>query len=469
MKLSLPSRWRDRLLIACIVALQTILLIAGWAFTFEYLHRQVSQGIEELIVRSNAEFTDSISLALGEVGGDLSVGDAEWERVQSVIESIELPGAGFTCVLNEDGYIIAHPEYRSSPTIGNITLADHPFLKTHDGQELALFSLDAAEPVAGTMSFFGDGVHYVSTRQLNDAGYRLMVHQPVGGLTAARSLVTGGLLATSFIVGLLVVVPTGFISWIGIQRHHRALRKWNSELETEVENRVQQFGKSRDALVIGLAKLADFRDNETGKHLERICQYSVLLAEQLARSGYDQIDAAWTGRLRMAASMHDIGKVGVPDHVLLKPGKLTDDEYAVIKDHPNMGADTLMAIRKQFDNDPLIDMSVEVALSHHERWDGKGYPIGLAGESIPFSARIVSVADVYDALTVKRVYKPAMSHDNAAAIIADGRGSQFDPAVVDAFLVIQNEFRSIADALRDAPTPKTMPAESPPPSLGGAV
>lgn len=449
MKPLLSSRWRDRLLITGVVGLQAVLLAAGWMLTFKYLHERVSRGIEELIVRSNADFADGVSQALGQVSGDLKVGDAEWERVQSVIESIELPGAGFTCVLNADGYIIAHPDYRSSPTIGEITLADHPFLQTYDGRELALFEVDAQQQVAGTMTFFGDGVHYVSTQQLNDVGYRLMVHQPVGGLTAARSLVTGGLLLTSLLVGLLVVVPTGFLSWLGIHRHHRALRQWNHQLENEVEKRVQQFGKSRDALVLGLAKLADFRDNETGTHLERICQYSVLLAKELARGGNYPIDDAWISRLRMAASMHDIGKVGVPDHVLLKPGKLTAEEYEVIKTHPTMGADTLMTIRKQFDNDPLIDMSVEVTLSHHERWDGKGYPFELNGEAIPLSARIVSVADVYDALTVKRVYKPAMSHDKAAGIIQEGRGTQFAPDVVDAFLRVQDDFRTIADALRD--------------------
>lgn len=451
MRLSLPSRWRDRLLIGGVVVAQALLLAVGWAITFNYLHDRVSRGIEELIVRSNAEFAEGISQALGTVGQDLKIGDAEWERIQSTIESLEFPGAGFACVLNEDGYIIAHPDYRSTPSIGNITMADHPFLRTSDGEERALFQVEAAQPVAGTMTFFGDGVHYVSTQQLNDVGYRLMVHQPVGGLTAARSLVTGGLLVTSLIIGILVVVPTGFLSWLGIQRHHRALRTWNHQLEDEVEKRVEQFGKSRDALVLGLAKLADFRDNETGQHLERICQYSTLLAEELASTGkHPAIDAAWINRLRMAASMHDIGKVGVPDQVLLKPGRLSDDEYNVIKQHPTMGADTLMAIRSQFDDDPLIDMSVEVTLSHHERWDGGGYPFGLKGDAIPLSARIVSVADVYDALTVARVYKPAMPHEQAAAIIEEGRGTQFDPDVVDAFLIIQEQFRTIADGLRDA-------------------
>ncbi|MBB6429306.1 HD domain-containing phosphohydrolase [Algisphaera agarilytica] len=449
MKLHVSSRWRDRLLISGVVAVQALLLIVGWVLTFEYLHERVSRGVEDLIVRSNADFAESVSLAIREVSSGLEVGDAEWEGVQSIIESIELPGAGFACVLNEDGYIIAHPEYRSSPAIGEITLADHPFLKTHDGEELALFQVDAPQPVAGTMTFFGDGVHYVSTHELNDAGYRLMVHQPVGGLTAARSLVTGVLLLTSLIVGLLVIIPTGLLSWIGIKRHHNALMKWNHELEDEVDRRVRQFGKSRDALVMGLAKLADFRDNETGKHLERICQYSVLLAEELADSGTHDIDSAWIDRLRMAASMHDIGKVGVPDEVLLKPGRLTDDEYDTIKQHPTMGADTLMAIRKQFDDDPLVDMSVEVTLSHHERWDGGGYPFGIEGDAIPLSARIVSVADVYDALTVARVYKPAMPHEKAASIIEEGRGSQFDPDVVDAFLRVQDKLREISEALRD--------------------
>lgn len=246
-----------------------------------------------------------------------------------------------------------------------------------------------------------------------------------------------------------MLIPTGLLSWLSIRRHDRALRQWNRQLENEVDRRISQFGKSRDALVLGLAKLADYRDNETGEHLERICRYSVLLAERLARSGRHPIDGAWIERLRMAASMHDIGKVGVADHVLLKPDKLTDAEYEQIKAHPTIGADTLMAIRKQFDNDPLIDMGIEVALGHHERWDGGGYPIGLRGESIPLSARIVAVADVYDALRSRRVYKPAMPHDKAVSIIREGRGSQFDPAVVDALIEIQREIESVAHTRGD--------------------
>jgi putative two-component system response regulator len=255
-------------------------------------------------------------------------------------------------------------------------------------------------------------------------------------------------LLSAFIVGLLVVIPTGLLTGLGIRRHHRVLSDVNADLEQQVQRRVSQFIQSRDALVLGLAKLADFRDNETGQHLERLCHYCELLARELGRRGHADIDDDYIDRLRLAASMHDIGKVGVPDRVLLKPGRLTDDEYDIIKQHPTIGADTLLAIRNRFDNDQLINMGVQVTLSHHERWDGLGYPYGLRGEDIPLAARIVSVADVYDALTVQRVYKPALPHGEATQIIESGRGTQFDPAVVDAYLAVQDQFSRSRD--RDA-------------------
>lgn len=151
------QRWRDRLLVAGAVGLQVVLLAVGWMLTFNHLHRRVSSGVEEFILRSNAEYANGLAEALGRVGGGIDIGSPEWERVQSVVESVELPGAGFACLLNQDGYIIAHSDFRSDPTLGKTTLAGHRFVQTSDGRELGLFEVEADRLVAGTMAFSATG------------------------------------------------------------------------------------------------------------------------------------------------------------------------------------------------------------------------------------------------------------------------------------------------------------------------
>ncbi|MFN7396672.1 MAG: HD-GYP domain-containing protein [bacterium] len=207
--------------------------------------------------------------------------------------------------------------------------------------------------------------------------------------------------------------------------------------EEAERKRVQML--ARNTLIFGLAKLAEFRDTDTGSHLERISVYCGLLARQMAPSRAF-IDDDWVQTLSVASSMHDIGKVGIPDAVLCKPGRLTDDERHVIQRHPGLGHSVLAEVLARNGGDVLLQMSDQIAACHHERWDGAGYPSGLAGEAIPLPARIVAVADVYDALTSPRVYKPAMSHAEASGIIGQGSGTQFDPAVVAAFNAAAGEF-----------------------------
>jgi putative two-component system response regulator len=209
--------------------------------------------------------------------------------------------------------------------------------------------------------------------------------------------------------------------------------------------------ESRDLIIFSLAKLAESRDPETGAHLERIREYCRILGEYLCNQpGFsDQIDADYVRTLYQTSPLHDIGKVGIPDEVLLKPGKLTHEEFEVMKQHARIGGETLDAALHAHPRAEYLRLARDIAWCHHERFDGKGYPHGLAGEEIPLCARIVAVADVYDALTTKRVYKPAFSHDVARSIILEGRGTQFDPALVDAFLAREDEFIEVRQALND--------------------
>jgi putative two-component system response regulator len=207
--------------------------------------------------------------------------------------------------------------------------------------------------------------------------------------------------------------------------------------------------RARNTLIFALAKLAESRDTDTGQHLERIEAYCRVLAEQL-RATMPVLDDEWIRNLQLASALHDIGKVGIPDAVLLKPGPLTPEERKVMQNHPLIAAEALDAILARDGGDALLRMARNIAASHHERWDGTGYPRGLRGDATPLEARIVSVADVYDALTSKRVYKVAMPHEKAIELIKGGRGTQFDPQVVDALLKAEVVFRAAGQMLHEA-------------------
>ncbi|MEM9252410.1 MAG: HD domain-containing phosphohydrolase [Planctomycetota bacterium] len=205
--------------------------------------------------------------------------------------------------------------------------------------------------------------------------------------------------------------------------------------------------ETRDVTIFALAKLAESRDPETGGHLERVQNYAKVLAEHLRTTPEfaDRIDAEYVRLIYATSPLHDIGKVAIPDCVLLKPGRLTDREFEIMRTHTVCGAETLEAAIRQNPDAQYLKIAHAIALRHHEKWDGSGYPDGLAGEDIPLSARIVALADVYDALMSKRAYKEAFNHDVAKSIIVEDRGKHFDPAVVDAFLACEQTFVSISN------------------------
>jgi len=209
--------------------------------------------------------------------------------------------------------------------------------------------------------------------------------------------------------------------------------------------------ETRDVAIFALAKLAESRDPETGAHLERVMNYCRALAQQLPAMGHftDEIDAEYLRLLYTTSPLHDIGKVGIPDSVLLKPGRLSDREFEIMKTHAALGAQTLDAALARFPRTRFLRMARDIAATHHEHYDGSGYPAGLKGDEIPLCGRIVALADVYDALTSKRIYKDAFCHDIAKGIIVKESGNQFDPRVVEAFLAAESSFISIRDRFRE--------------------
>lgn len=209
--------------------------------------------------------------------------------------------------------------------------------------------------------------------------------------------------------------------------------------------------QTRDIVIFSMAKLAESRDPETGNHLERIRYYSKALAETLSRISdhTEEIDRLFIDNIFRTSPLHDIGKIGTPDHVLLKPGRLDDREFEIMKNHCKLGFETLSEALKRYPQADYLKMSAEIALSHHEKFDGSGYPDGLKGRQIPLAARIVALADVYDALVSKRVYKEAYLHDVAKALILQENSTHFDPILVDAFLATEKSFIQIFNRFKD--------------------
>lgn len=220
----------------------------------------------------------------------------------------------------------------------------------------------------------------------------------------------------------------------------------NEILEQKVRERTKQLQTTQDVTIRSLSALAETRDNETGNHIIRTQNYVGLLAIELRKTekyalymNEETIDL-----LKKSAPLHDIGKVGIPDSILLKPGKLTDEEFDIMKMHALYGYEALEKASNQLGTNTFLNHAMELAWSHHEKWDGSGYPRALKGEDIPIEGRLMAVADVYDALISKRVYKPPFPHSKAVAIIEEGRDSHFDPDIVDAFNNISEGFRQTA-------------------------
>ena len=299
------------------------------------------------------------------------------------------------------------------------------------------------------------GKHYVATFRDSNSQARLMVHQPVSGLEAASNHVTSSMLSNMIGVLALLVTLTASLAMLLTRAHDRTMQRWNEGLEATVEERTEQLVHSHRTVLFGIAKLAEHRDNDTGKHVERMCAYSGILAEEYSRR-FGGLEQQWVEDIEIAAAMHDIGKVSIPDSILLKPGKLTKEEFDQMKTHAVVGEQALLAVREESDDTTLLDLGIEIAGGHHERWNGGGYPKGISGTEIPLSARIVAVADVFDALMSKRVYKPAMPFDEVCDIIRSEKGEHFDPQVVECFEEVALTLKKIHEDHVDAPEPPSI-------------
>ncbi len=272
-------------------------------------------------------------------------------------------------------------------------------------------------------------------------------HRSEDRLTDEKSF---NLLVTSFDKEQEKIVRL-FSAHAGIALYNTKILNELQFTSTKLSQRTEEILDTQEVTFIALAKLAESRDPETGQHLERIQHYTKTLAESLKniRPFSAEIDDYFVSTIFKSSPLHDIGKVGIPDHVLLKPGKLTEEEFEKMKKHTIIGGDAILKSEKKLKGESFLKMGKEIAYYHHEKWDGTGYPFNLAGGKIPLSARIMALADVFDALTSKRVYKDAFDPDLAKKIILEEDGRHFDPSIVQAFRDCWKIFMEISEAFKD--------------------
>jgi putative two-component system response regulator len=277
----------------------------------------------------------------------------------------------------------------------------------------------------------------------------------VGDIQTAMDAIRRG--AADFIQKPVTLETVRFVAGRTLERRELLIqnRKYQRDLEKLVQKRTEelhrrnvQLLRTQNALVRGLCRLTEFRDPDTGEHLDRMARYTQIIAMRIAWS-HPELGSSFDENMRQAAPLHDIGKVGIPDAILLKPGNLTASEFSIIKRHTSIGADTLTVIKSRLEKDcaPYLNVGIEICLSHHERWDGKGYPYGRKGTEIPLSARIVAVADYFDACTSPRIYRhrPINAND-VIENIRENSEKAFDPEVVEAFLAEREVICQIQEA-----------------------
>ena len=233
--------------------------------------------------------------------------------------------------------------------------------------------------------------------------------------------------------------------------YQQALARYTARLQEMVDAQVREIAEAQMATIFALSKLAEARDFSTGQHLERVRVLCRLLAEELRRhSPYaEEMTPTFISNIYHASPLHDIGKVAIADHILQKHGDLQPDEFESMKLHTAFGAQTLEEVQAAYPGNEFIEIGISIARHHHERWDGAGYPEGLAGEEIPLAARIMALVDIYDAIRSRRVYKPALPHQHCCDFLRQARGTHLDPVIVDAYFAIEQEFERVWDEMAD--------------------
>ena len=422
--------------------LQTVCLAFGLWLHSRFVEASAQWDAKERAWSELAGLTRDVAPCLAFLGIDdfASRGDAfqdGWLRVKN------LKGSGkYGCVVVDRRLRVV---FSSVPNPSDSTVAPWEPGEEVSWDNPAALERSNSSTVRGTLATPA-GRRPVLASRLDDGSGYLLVHAEGGTPEPTAAMLTAALPAAGAIAFLWIAGLQAIGTYVLLLKLPRGQARERARSDEETLRRAQDLVRTRDAVIIGLAKLAEARDPDTGHHLDRIGLYSTSLAVALRRHPKfrQKITPAFIRLIGVSSALHDIGKVGIEDAILLKPGKLTKEEFIKMQAHATLGGKCLQKIEQRLGTSNFLEMAREIALYHHESWDGTGYPHGLIGERIPLAARIVAIADVYDAMAFKRVYKKAMPHEVCVDEIRAGTGKKFDPELVKVFLEVQRQFQEIA-------------------------
>lgn len=437
-----------KFLVLMLIISQLGCMLFGLASASGWLNRVVTDVIASRVDAEGRSLAHELATRASELGlENVELGTEDWQRLQDLFVKTEVPYDGYAYLIRLDnGALICHSRLDEQPSLLG-SFPGRALLSTGEtAAPITTISKEANQQgrrlITGKVEIDGK-LHVFTGYTLPQYNALLAVNQSDDSVdqaiaTLVYPVTQVGCVLTAFIIGASSLLTVFLVS-----RYENSLANANSSLERQVQDRTQSLVKTRNAVIFGLAKLAESRDKDTGTHLERIRSYVTVLATELAFNN-PEITSTYVANLAVASSLHDIGKVGIPDSVLLKPGKLTPAEREAMEMHTTLGSECLAAIQEQLGEDDFLQLAKEIAAAHHEQWNGTGYPNHLQRKSIPLSARIVALADVYDALTSQRPYKQPISHAEAREWIVTRYGTHFDPEVVEAFVAKEAEFARIA-------------------------
>ncbi len=442
MQVGFDKRW---FLIGLISLTQLVCILGVGSIALRGIESRIQDLAYSRALDENAKVLLSVAQQIRRQGlVDFRSESADWNALQNLVAAIRLPNDGLVSVIRAtDGQVLCHPAIRGGNKRGETLFGRRSIM-------------DFGNDARGIAEMNGRKV-LLAVHALEDLGLLIQAYQDEEILRGSIREELAPFRTVGLASALALTLLTAAVSVVIVRRYDNRLESLNRHLEHKVHDRSTALMKTRNAVIFGLAKLAESRDNDTGKHLERIRKYVTLLAQKLKTT--HGLSLQHVEDLAFASSLHDIGKVGIPDAILLKRGPLTPEERKVIEQHAEIGGRCLEAIQRQLGNDDFLELAKLIAFTHHERWDGNGYPFGLAKDKIPLVGRIVAVADVYDALTTKRPYKRAFPHEEAYQLIVSGSGTQFDPDVVAAFVHKADEFAQIATELSDVRDESDGPSE----------
>jgi len=431
---------RRRNIYLLILLAQMGFLGVGWCVHVSYQAAAVRQAAREKAWSELEGGTNELLAELGKLPRiDATAGTAEFERVTGLLKA-GCPHRG--CAL------IVDPQWRVVVRGSNVGQADTERLRPGERASwtpVTASSGDATGPLRGMLAM-PDGVHFALAYALKDQRGYVLFHRPVAEIEATCSALVRSLPVIGVTTFAWTCVLLCLATYLLLARFFAGVERKRTRSAGETLRQAQDLVRTRDAVIFGLAKLTDSRDPETGNHLERISAYSTVLASALRRHPKfrNQVTPGFVRLIGISSALHDIGKVGIEDSILRKPGPLTAAERARVEAHCTIGGECLREIERRLGSSNFLQMAREIAFAHHERWDGTGYPRGLAGEAISLAARIVAVADTYDALSSKRVYKAPLPHEECVAIMTREAGIRFEPEVMEVWVSVESKFRDIA-------------------------